>query len=62
MKSEGLSVRAAAEALVRVHPRAWPNEGFRRALDMCVRAPAASVARQHRRRVDLRGSACARPE
>ncbi len=40
MKSEGLSARAAAEALVRVHPRAWPNEGFRRALDMCARSPA----------------------
>lgn len=36
MKAESLSAEAAREALARVHPQAWPNEGFRDALRMCV--------------------------
>ena len=36
MKAEALSAEAAREALTRVHPHAWPNEGFRDALQLCV--------------------------
>jgi len=36
MKSEALSAGAAVQALVRVHPHACPNEGFREALAMCA--------------------------
>ncbi len=36
MKAESLSAEAAREALARVHPQAWPNEGFCDALRMCA--------------------------
>ncbi|KAK9836181.1 hypothetical protein WJX81_007312 [Elliptochloris bilobata] len=58
MKTEVLSAEAARAALARVHPQAWPNEGFRAALELWGEAGCSEQANTpalRRRRMEALG-------